>query len=63
MDCALGEFNEFLMRVAFPRDSPGFPRPLVFALLEQAQSVGVGRLALVGGAVRDLLLHQLHCDP
>ena len=51
------------MTVAFPSDSPGFPGPLVFALLEQAQSVGVGRLALVGGAVRDLLLHELHCDP
>ena len=39
---------------------PGLPSRLV-ALLTQA--AGADRLALVGGAVRDLLRHQLHNDP
>ncbi len=51
------------MTVDFPIDSPGFPGSLLFALVEQAQSVGVSRVALVGGAVRDLLLHHLNRDP
>jgi poly(A) polymerase len=39
---------------------PGVPSQLLQALLEAADGQ---RLALVGGAVRDLLLHRLHCDP
>ena len=50
------------MTVDFPIDGPGFPGSLVFALVDQAQSVGVSRLALVGGAVRDLLLYHLNRD-
>ncbi|MBM5808784.1 MAG: CCA tRNA nucleotidyltransferase [Cyanobacteria bacterium M_surface_9_m1_291] len=39
---------------------PGVPAPLM-ALLQEA--AGGARLALVGGAVRDLLLHRVHNDP
>ena len=39
---------------------PGIP-PALLELLLQAQAGG--RLALVGGAVRDLLLHRVHNDP
>lgn len=39
---------------------PGVPS----CLLEALQQAAAGqRLALVGGAVRDLLLHRRHCDP
>ena len=38
---------------------PGIPAPLLTALSRS----GVGPVALVGGAVRDLLLHRLHNDP
>ena len=38
---------------------PGIPAPLLTAL----SRAGVVRVALVGGAVRDLLLHRLHNDP
>ena len=39
---------------------PGVPSQLLQALVEAADG---HRLALVGGAVRDLLLHRRHCDP
>jgi poly(A) polymerase len=39
-------------------DLPGVPTPLLEELRAAAVTVGVSRLALVGGAVRDLLLHQ-----
>jgi poly(A) polymerase len=38
---------------------PGIPEPVLKAL----GRAGVGRVALVGGAVRDLLLHRVHNDP
>lgn len=38
----------------------GIPPELTLALVEQARLQGLGRLALVGGAVRDALLHQRH---
>ena len=41
-------------------DIPGVPPALLAALVAAA---GGRRLALVGGAVRDLLLHRLHDDP
>lgn len=39
-------------------DLPGVPTPLLEELRAAAVTVGVSRLALVGGAVRDQLLHQ-----
>ena len=39
-------------------DLPGVPKRLLEELREAAVSVGVQRLALVGGVVRDQLLHQ-----
>ena len=39
-------------------DLPGVPTPLLEELQAAAVAVGVSRLALVGGAVRDQLLHQ-----
>ena len=41
-------------------DVPGIPAPLPAALQAVAREQ---RLALVGGAVRDLLLHRVHNDP
>lgn len=41
-------------------DLPGIPAALPALLL---QAAGGARLALVGGAVRDLLLHRVHNDP
>ena len=41
-------------------DLPGIPAALPALLLEAAAG---SRLALVGGAVRDLLLHRVHNDP
>ena len=42
---------------------PGVPASFIAALVKQAKSAGSSRLALVGGAVRDAMLHQLHRDP
>ena len=39
-------------------DLPGVPNQLLEELREAALSLGVPRLALVGGVVRDQLLHQ-----
>ena len=39
-------------------DLPGVPNRLLMELREAAVSVGVRRLALVGGVIRDQLLHQ-----
>jgi poly(A) polymerase len=46
-------------------DVPGIPEALVGALAAAARAGGPPpqRLALVGGAVRDLLLHRVHNDP
>jgi len=41
-------------------DLPGVPAELLQTL---AASAGPGPIALVGGAVRDLLLHRVHQDP
>lgn len=41
-------------------DVPGYPAALWTALIEAAAGQ---RVALVGGAVRDLLLHRVHRDP
>jgi poly(A) polymerase len=43
-----------------PLDLPGVP-PALWAVLRDA--AGQGRIALVGGAVRDWLLHHQHRDP
>ena len=48
------------------KEIPGVPPQLLQALTEAASDQGQGRsqrLALVGGAVRDLLLHRVHRDP
>ena len=42
---------------------PGIPAALIASLVEQAQLECGDRLALVGGAVRDAMLHQVHRDP
>ena len=44
-------------------DLPGIDPALLHTLSGQAQSSGAQRLALVGGAVRDGLLHHHHRDP
>ena len=44
-------------------ERPGLPPQLLPALQAIASAAGVSRLALVGGAVRDALLHDQHCDP
>ena len=44
-------------------EHPGLPSQLLPALQAIASAAGVSRLALVGGAVRDALLHDQHCDP
>ena len=44
-------------------EHPGLPPQLLPALQAIASAAGVSRLALVGGAVRDALLHDQHCDP
>ena len=46
----------------FSLDAPDLDRDLIALLAEQAGLSGV-RLALVGGAVRDLLLYQMLRDP
>jgi poly(A) polymerase len=42
---------------------PGLPPGLLASLAQQVDDLGLGRLALVGGAVRDALLHQRCNDP
>ena len=44
-------------------DGSALPTALIAALLDQAQRLGVNRLALVGGVVRDVMLHHVHRDP
>ncbi|QNI87051.1 CCA tRNA nucleotidyltransferase [Synechococcus sp. ROS8604] len=44
-------------------ERPGLPVQLLPALQASASAAGVTRLALVGGAVRDALLHDQHGDP
>ena len=44
-------------------DGSGLPKALLAALMDQAQRSGVTRLALVGGVVRDVMLHHVHRDP
>ena len=44
-------------------DGSALPTALISALLDQAHRSGVARLALVGGAVRDVMLHHLNRDP
>ena len=44
-------------------DGSALPTALIAALLDQAQRSGVSRLALVGGVVRDVMLHHVHGDP
>ena len=42
---------------------PGIPPDLLSTVQDAARACGVTRLALVGGAVRDALLHHEHQDP
>ena len=42
---------------------PGIPSDLLGTVQAAARNCGVRRLALVGGAVRDGLLHHAHRDP
>ena len=42
---------------------PGIPADLLSTVRDAARDCGVTRLALVGGAVRDILLHLEHKDP
>ena len=42
---------------------PGIPPDLLSTVQDAARKCGVKRLALVGGAVRDALLHHQHQDP
>ena len=44
-------------------DAPGLPSALIVSLVEEAERGGAGRIALVGGAVRDLMLYQMLRDP
>jgi poly(A) polymerase len=44
-------------------ERPGLPVKLLPALQASASAAGITRLALVGGAVRDALLHDQHGDP
>ena len=46
-----------------PLEAPGFPGALIGSLVDQTQQADVGRIALVGGAVRDLMLHHVHHQP
>ena len=47
----------------FSIDAPGLPSALIVSLVEEAERGGAGRIALVGGAVRDLMLYQMLRDP
>ena len=42
---------------------PGISPDLLSTVQDAARECGVTRLALVGGAVRDALLHHQHQDP
>ena len=42
---------------------PGIPADLLSTIQDAARDCGVTRMALVGGAVRDALLHHEHHDP
>jgi len=42
---------------------PGLPQGFLASLAQQVDDLGLGRLALVGGAVRDALLQQRCSDP
>ena len=42
---------------------PGIPAPVLMALRRAGSGSGAASVALVGGAVRDLLLHRVHNDP
>ena len=42
---------------------PGLPQGFLASLAQQVDDLGLGRLSLVGGAVRDALLHQRCSDP
>ena len=44
-------------------DLPGIPGELISTILQTAKPLGIRRLALVGGAVRDALLHHEHREP
>ena len=44
-------------------DLPGVDPSLLALVSEEAAAMGIARVALVGGAVRDGLLHNRHCDP
>ena len=46
-----------------PVHLPGIPESVLDALKEQSRLLGGLRLALVGGAVRDALLHHHHLEP
>ena len=46
-----------------PVHLPGIPDSVLLALQDEARLQGGVRLALVGGAVRDALLHHKHRDP
>ena len=51
------------MAEAPPVQLPGIPDSVLLALQSEARLQGGVRLALVGGAVRDALLHHHHRDP
>ena len=44
-------------------DLSDLPKDLLAVLQQVASEVGITRIALVGGAVRDGLLHRVHLDP
>ena len=44
-------------------DLPDLPKDLLAVLHQVASEVGITRVALVGGAVRDGILHRAHLDP
>ena len=44
-------------------DLPGIDPSLLALVCEEASALGIARLALVGGVVRDGLLHHVHHDP
>ena len=51
------------MPQSFSLDAPGLPSTLIASLVEEAELVGAGRLALVGGVVRDLMLYRVLREP
>ena len=46
----------------FSLDAPGLPSALISSLVEEAERAGAGRLSLVGGVARDLMLYQMLRD-